>query len=180
MSSRSLLSGYRLKRGPALAVLLVVGLVGALLIGRSSTRPGLVVLTPVTVPAAYAGTTYAFDGLVCVQAGSIGARVSSVEGSTAAGVRTEIALRPPGAPPAVAFPVPADASLPLQDLELPGGGEQCARVLVTADGQGERAAGPVEVRFRYGPFGLFRSGSTVTPPVVLQVTGTGTDPRATS
>ena len=53
-------------------------------------------------------------------------------------------------------------------------------MLVTADGQGDRSAGPVQVRFRYGPFGLFRASSTVTPPVVLQVTGTGTDPRSTA
>ena len=173
-------STYRLKRGPALSVLVVIGVVGALLIGRSSTRPTLYVLVPVTVPAAYAGTTYAFDGLVCLQAGSVGAEVSGVEASTAQGVRTEIALRPPGAPPAVAFPVEAGASVPLEGLRIAGGDDQCARVLVTADGKGERAAGPVEVRFRYGPFGLFRAGSTVTPPVLLQVTGTGTDPRSTS
>ena len=173
-------STYRLKRGPAVAVLVLVGVVGTLLIGRSSTRPTLYVLTPVTVPAAYAGTTYAFDGLVCLQAGSIGARVSGVDQSTVAGVRTEIALRPPGAPPAVAFPVEAGASAPLEGLRIAGGDDQCARVLVTADGQGERAAGPVQVRFRYGPFGVFRASSTVTPPVLLQVTGTGTDPRSSA
>lgn len=173
-------STYRLKRGPALALLLIVGLVGSVLIGRASTRPTLYVLTPVTVPAAFAGTTYAFDGLVCLQAGSIGAEVSGVQTSTAAGVRTEIALRPPGSPPAVAFPVDAGASAPLEGLRIAAGDDPCARVLVTGDGQGDRAAGPVEVRFRYGPFGVFRASSTVTPPVVLQVTGTGTDPRSTA
>ena len=170
-------STYRLKRGPALVVLVVLGVVGALLIGRSSTRPTVYVLTPVTVPAAYAGTTYAFDGLVCLQAGSVGAEVSGVDASTVAGVRTEIALRPAGAPPAVAFPVAPTASRPLEGLRIAAGDDPCARVLVTADGQGDRAAGPVQVRFRYGPFGVFRATSDVTPPVVLQVTGTGTDPR---
>ena len=108
----------------ALALLVLVGVVGALLIGRSSTRPTLTVLVPVTVPDAYAGTTYAFDGLVCLQAGSIGARVSGVEASTAAGVRTEVALRPPGAPPSVAFPVDASAADPFEGVELAGGDER--------------------------------------------------------
>ncbi len=173
-------STYRLKRGPTLALLLVVGLIGVVLIGRSSTRPTLYVLVPVAVPAAYAGTTYAFDGLVCLQAGSVGAEVVGVDASTVDGVRTEIALRPPGAPPAVAFPVDPGASAPLEGLRIAAGDDPCARVLVTADGQGERAAGPVQVRFRYGPLGLFRTTATVTPPVVLQVTGTGTDPRSTA
>lgn len=171
-------STYRLKRGPALAVLLLVGIGGALLIGRSSTRPTLDVYAPVTVPAAYAGTTYAVDGLVCLQAGRVGAEVVAAEGSTASGVRTELGLRPPGRPPAVAYPVTPDAVAPLVGLELAAGDLTCARVLTTADGPGERSAGPVQVRFRYGPFGLFRASSTVTPPVLLQVTGTGTDPRS--
>ena len=128
------------------------------------------------MPDAYAGTAYAFDGLVCLQAGSIGAEVAEASGTTGGGVDTELGLRPPGRPPAVAFPV-TDASLPLAGLRLPAGEQTCARVLVTADGPGERRAGPVSVRFRYGPFGVFRATSTITPPVVLQVTGTGTDPR---
>ena len=50
-------------------------------------------------------------------------------------------------------------------------------MLVTARGQGEQHAEPVQVHLRYGPFGLLRSTVDVTPPVVLQVTGDGDDPR---
>ena len=171
------MSQYRLKRGPVLVLLLVVGVVGAFLIARSTARPALEALAPVTVPMAYEGTTYAFDGLVCLRAGAFGERVTEVSGSGGA-VRTSLALRPAGAPLTVAFPVPDGASADLVGLELDAGEEQCVRVLATPAAQGEGRGGPVEVRFSYGPLGVLRSGLTVTPPVVLQVTGTGTDPRS--
>ena len=78
----------------------------------------------------------------------------------------------------MAFPVPDGASRDLVGLQLDAGEEQCVRVLTTATAQGEVRGAPVEVRFSYGPLGVLRSGLTVTPPVVLQVTGTGTDPRS--
>lgn len=182
-------SQYRLKRGPVVALLLVVGLVGLFLIARSSTRPQVQTLAPVTVPDAYEGTTYAVDGLVCLKATALGARVtgvSAVGDSTAgeesvagrAGVDTRLVDRPAGAPPAVAYPVPPDAGTDLAGLQLARGQERCVRVLTTAGGQGERSAEELEVRFAYGPFGILRSTATVTPPVLLQVTGTGSDPRA--
>jgi hypothetical protein len=171
-----LLQQYRLRRGPVLVLLLLVGVAGALLISRSQVRPQVDVFGPVTVPAAYDGTTYAFDGVLCVRASSVGTQVTA----TGAGSATRVGLRPDGAPPAVAYPVDARAVQPLAGTTVAAGDQVCTRLLVTPHGQGDRAAEPVTLSFRYGPFGLLRSSTTVTPPVVLQVTGTGVDPRATA
>ncbi len=167
----------RTHRRLVLTVLLVVGVAGALLIARGSLRPQLTTLAPVTVPAAYVGTTYAFDGLVCLAARSVPVQVAEVTDSDQGGVRTRLVGRPAGATVAVAFPVPADAGESLVGSRLGAGEERCLRVLTTQAATGERRAGPVRLRVRYGPFGVLRSGLEVTPPVVLQVTGTGTDPR---
>lgn len=170
-------SQYRLKRGPVVALLLVIGVVGALAIARSSTRPQVQTLSLVTVPEAYAGTTYAVDGLVCLQATAVGARVTEVTGEDAPAT-VDLVQRPPGTPPAVAYPVAPDDGTPLEGLELGRGEERCVRVLGRSDAQGDQRAGPVEVRFAYGPLGLLRAGVTVTPQLLLQVRGTGADPRA--
>jgi hypothetical protein len=171
-------SDYRLKRGPVLVLLVLVGLVGVFLIGRSSTRPVLDVLAPVTVPDAYAGTAYGFDGLVCLRASSVGAEVSAVEGGTGSGVRTQLLRRAQGSPPTVAFPVEGEPGGPVVGLRVAAGDSSCLRVVVAADRQGEQRARQVQVHVAYGPLGLLRSTLEVTPPVVLQVTGTGRDPRA--
>lgn len=169
-------SEYRLKRGPIIGLLVIVGIVGALLVARSSVRPQVDLYSPVTVPAAYAGTTYGFDALVCVHASSIGATLDEVSASGS----TRLGLRPPGTPVTVAFPVDPQAVVPAEGLEVAAGDQQCTRLLVTAQGQGDQRADPVRLHFTYGPFGLLRRTETVTPPVVLQVTGTGTDPRTTA
>lgn len=169
-------SQYRIKRGPVIGLLLIIGVVGGLLLARSSVRPKVEVYQGVSVPAAYDGTTYAFDGLVCVQASSIGATVDSVS----SGSVTRLGLRPAADPVTVAFPVAAGAVLPLQGAKLAAGDQECTRLLLTARGMGDRRAEPIRLHFRYGPFGLLRSSITVTPPVTLQVTGTGTDPRTTA
>jgi len=169
-------SQYRLKRGPAVALLLLVGVVGALLLARGSVKPGVDVYAAVTVPAAYDGTTYAFDGLVCLRGSSVGASVRGVSG----GRDTRIGLRPADAAVTVAFPVAQDAVRPLDGADVPAGDQQCTRVLVSPHGQGEQRAGQVRVSFRYGPFGLLRTTARVTPPVTLQVTGRGQDPRASA
>ena len=167
-------SRYRLKRGPVLGLLLIIGVVGGLLVVRGSTRPVVDVYGAVAVPDAYEGTTYAFDGLVCLRASSIGASVGSVTTSGS----TRIGLQPEGSRVAVAYPVPPEALGSLDGAEIAAGDQLCTRLVVTADGTGERRADPVRVQFRYGPFGLLRSTTTVQPPVTLQVTGTGPDPRA--
>ncbi|HEU0101847.1 MAG TPA: hypothetical protein VFR07_05950 [Mycobacteriales bacterium] len=167
---------YRLKRGPILILLLVVGVVGALLVARSSVRPEVDVYSPVTVPAAYDGTTYAFDGLLCLRASSIGVTVDDVSSSGG----TRLGLRPAGAPVTVAFPVEPDALAPLVGATVPAGDQVCTRLLLTAAGSGDRRAEPVRLAFRYGPFGVLRRSVTVTPPATLQVTGSGTDPRTTA
>lgn len=166
-------SEYRLKRGPVIVVLAVVAVLGVLLIGRSSVKPQVDVYGAITVPDAYDGTTYAFDGLVCLRASSIGARI----GGSADGGDTRIGLRPDGAPVTIAYPVRMGDIRPLSGTQVSAGDQQCTRVLVTPHGAGQRRAGAVRVSFRYGPFGLLRSTATVVPPVTLQVTGTGTDPR---
>ena len=169
-------SEYRLKRGPVVGLLLVVGVVGALLVARSSVRPQVDVYSPVTVPAAYTGTAYGFDALVCVHASSVGATLSSVSSRGS----TRLGLRPAGRPVTVAFPVDGGALVPAEGLHIAAGDQQCTRLVVTARGPGDQRADPVELHFTYGPFGLLRRSQTVTPPVVLQVTGTGTDPRTTA
>ncbi len=169
-------SEYRLKKGPVLGLLLVVGVVGALLLARNYVKPHVDVYAPVTVPAAYEGTTYAFDGLVCLRGSSSGATVSG----TRDGRDTRLGLRPDGAPVTVAFPVAAGAVRPLAGAQVPAGEQRCARVVVTPHAQGDVRAQAVRVSFRYGPFGVLRSTATVVPPVTLQVTGTGTDPRTTA
>jgi len=170
-------SRYRLRRGPVVGLVLIVGLVGAYVIARGSLRPQLEVLAPVTVPGAYEGTTYAFDGLVCLRAGGVPVEVTGVDQADGGPVRTHLLRRPPGAP-TVAFPVAAGAGLPVAGLRVPAGREPCLRVLATADGQGDQRAGQVTLHARYGPFGLLRAALEVRPPVLLQVTGTGRDPRA--
>lgn len=166
-------STYRLRRGPLIALIVIVGVLGALLLARGSGRPQVDVYGAVTVPDAYDGTTYAVDGLVCLRATSGDATVREATGSD----RTRIGLRPQGAPPAVAFPVPADAVRSLDGAEVPAADSRCSRLLVTARGLGAQQADPVRLSFRYGPLGLLRTTVEVTPPVTLQVTGTGTDPR---
>lgn len=169
-------SEYRLKRGPVVGLLLVVGLVGALLVARGSTRPHVDVFQGLTLPAAYDGTTYAFDGLLCVRASSVGATVDGVSSGTGA----RLGLRPSGAPVTEAFPVAAGALSPLAGTRVAAGDQTCLRLLLTPHGSGDHRAAPVRLHFRYGPLGLLRSSVTVTPPITLQVTGTGTDPRTTA
>ncbi len=158
--------------------MLLIGVVGALVIARGSLRPQATTTAAVTVPEAFAGTTYAFDGMACLAAKSVPVTVTSASDSELQGVRTRAAVRPPAAPVTVAYPAPPDAGDPLAGVRVAAGEERCFRVLVTASGTGERRAGPVEMRVTYGPFGLLRSTLRLTPPVTLQVTGTGTDPRA--
>lgn len=171
-----LLQQYRLRRGPVLALLVLVGVVGALLISRASVRPQVDVFGPVAVPAAYAGTTYAFDGVLCVRATSVGTTVSSSVPDGA----TRVGLRPEGTPPAIAYPVDDAAVRPLSGASVAAGDQVCTRLLVRPGTTGRAVAAPVRLSFRYGPFGLLRSSTTVTPPVTLDVTGTGQDPRVGS
>lgn len=170
-------SEYRLRRGPVLGLLVIIGVVGTLLIARSSTRPGVDASGDVAVPAAYVGTTYAVDGLVCLQARGVEATVTKISDGTGS-VPTLLRGRPPGAPVAVAYPVAPDAGTSLVGLRIAAGDEECVRALVRPSAQGDQHAAPVTVRFRYGPFGLLRAGVTVTPSVLLHVVGTGPDPRA--
>ncbi len=168
----------RFRRGPVLALLVVVGLVGAAFIARDSLRPRLEPNGSLRVPAAYAGTTYAVDGLACLVARSVPVEIVEVQDSTTGGLRTRLRGRPPGSTVTVGFPVPPEAGDSLVGVRVAAGDERCFRVLLTPEQTGERRAGAVSVRVRYGPFGVLRTGLEITPPAVLDVTGTGTDPRA--
>ena len=167
----------RSRRRPVLALLVVVGLAGAGVIARGSLRPGLEPYGSIRVPAAYAGTTYAVDGLVCLFASSVPVEITEVRDSSADGVRTRLRGRPPGSTVTVGFPVPAEAGDSLVGARVAAGDQRCLRVLLTPEQTGERRAGAVSVRVRYGPFGVLRTGLEITPPAVLEVTGTGADPR---
>lgn len=173
----SFLREYRIKRGPVVGLLVVVALVGSYLIGRASLRPSLELLAPVTVPEAYEGTTYAFDGLVCLTAGDVGVEVTGVQDGGGP-VETQLRQAPEGAPVTVAFPLEGEPGASLEGLRIPAGEQACVRVLTTPTRQGEERATEVEVSFRYGPGGLLRSSVSARPPVLLQTTGTGTDPRS--
>lgn len=168
----ALLGGYRLRRGPALVLLVLVGVVGSLLILRSQLRPSLDVYNPVTVDQAAVGTTYAVDDQLCLRGAQVGATVRDVE---PAGIVTGIQAAE--GRPVIAFPVdPADGT-ELVGARVPGRGELCLRLLLASEEQGTFRAPEVSVSVRYGPFGLFRRTFDVVPPTTLEVDRTGRDPR---
>ena len=77
--------------------------------------------------------------------------------------------------------VDGDDAAPVDGYEIAAGEQDCTlRLLVTPDRRGRIEAGLVEVRLRYGPGGLLRRTASVRPAVVLDVTETGPDPRASS
>ena len=168
----------RVRRRPLLLAVLAAGALALVLLVALGTRPSVGTVRPVSVPDAQVGTTYAFDGAVCLTAPT-GATVVGVEVEQAPGGRTRVVLPPPDEPPTVAFPVAADASGgEVVDYRVPVDEDDCElRLLLTPDREGEVRAGTVRVRFRYGPGGLLRRTGSVDPAVSLDVTGSGRDPR---
>lgn len=165
------------RRRPALLTLLVVGLVGALLIFALQARPSASSPTAIDLQQAYAGTTYAFDGAVCLGSSTVGSRVLSVQVEQAPGSTTRLVRPPDGARPTLGFPAP-DAGGDVTGYRLPAGQDDCTlRLLVTPSRQGALQVGTVKVRLAYGPFGLLRRTASVRPQVRLEVTGQGRDPR---
>jgi hypothetical protein len=170
----------RWRRRPLLLGVLAVAVVSGLVVFAVGARPSADPVGEVLASPAHVGTTYAFDGVVCVGSQVTGSTVVGVGVQQAAGGRTEL-VRTPDGPPYLGFPVDPDDGRPVDGLDVPAGEQDCTlRLLVTPDRRGRIAAGELEVRLRYGPFGLLRRTASVRPDVVLDVQETGPDPRATA
>ncbi len=167
----------RVRRRPLLLGVLVVAVLSGVLVFAQGARPTADPSVQVVSPA-YAGTTYAFDGVVCVGSQVTGSSIAGVEVEQAPGGRTEL-VRAPDGPPTIGFPFDPHDSASLEGYELPAGEQDCRlRVLVTPDRLGRVEAGLLRIRLRYGPGGLLRHTASVRPDVALAVEGTGPDPRA--
>jgi hypothetical protein len=167
----------RYRRTPLLLTVLAIGLVGGLVVFGLTTRPGASAPFPVAVPEAYAGTTYAFDGVLCVDATRVAAEVREVTVEQAPGSVTAVVLPPEGARTSLGFPADDEGASP-EGLVVDPGTDGCVlRVLVTPEEQGPVRAGTVRVALRYGPFGLLPRTVELRPQLTLDVTQTGEDPR---
>jgi len=168
------------RRRPLLLGALVVAVVSGVVLFAVGARPSGDALAPVGLEQAHVGTTYAFDGVVCLGSQVTASTVDGVTVEQAPGGTTAL-VRPPRGPLTIGFPVDPDAGGSAAGYELAAGAQDCTlRVLVTPDERGTVEAGTLQVRLRYGPFGLLRRTVSVRPEVVLQVTATGPDPRAAS
>jgi hypothetical protein len=167
----------RVRRRPLLIGVLAVGVLGALAIFALSARPSAEPSVTIGLERAYAGTTYAFDGAICLGSPQVASQVRAVEVEQAPGSTTAL-VRPPDEPPSVGFPVAGDGE-DVAGYRLPAGEDDCTlRVLVTPEQQGTVQAGTLRITMSYGPFGLLRRTAEVQPLLTLDVTGTGQDPRA--
>ncbi len=158
--------------------MLVVALVSGLLVFALGARPTAELGGQVVAEPAYVGTTYAFDGVVCLGSQVADSTVEGVEVEQAAGTTIDLVAGPDG-PPTLGFPVEPKAQHEVEGFEIPAGELDCTlRLLVTPQRQGRLEVGTLKVRSSYGPGGLLRRTATVRPDVALQVTGTGPDPRS--
>lgn len=154
-----------------------MGVVSLLLVLALGARPSGEATVPVSIADAYEGTTYAFDGVVCLGSPVTDSTIAGVEVEQAPGSTTRL-VRQTG-PFTLGFPVQDGGGDSVEGLEVPAGDQDCSlRVLVTPDRQGEVRSGALQVRLRYGPLGLLRRTVTVEPDLDLAVTGTGADPRS--
>ena len=171
----------RLRRVPRRRLLLGVlgiAILGAVLVVALGARASARATFPVGVEQAYAGTTYAFDGVICVQSQVTSATVDGVRIRQAAGSTTRLVV-PAGGPPTLGFPVDPAVGAPAKGYRIAAGAEDCGlRLLVTPDRTGMLRAGKVELTLGYGPGGLLRRTVALEPPLTLDVTQTGKDPRA--
>lgn len=168
----------RFRRRTLLLGVLVVAVVSGLLVVAVGARPTAESGGEVLAGPAYVGTTYAFDGVVCLGSQLAGSTVEGVQVQQASGTTTELVRGPEGAP-SIGFPVDPQAQQEIEGMPVAAGELDCTtRLLVTPDRQGELSAGTLEVRLSYGPGGLLRRTATIRPDVVLQVSGTGPDPLA--
>ena len=168
----------RVRRKPLLIGVLVVGVVGAIAIFALGARPSAEPSQRILLERAFVGTTYAFDGLVCLGSPQVGAEVVGVEVEQAPGGTTRLVRPPDGGRPTIGFPA-EDEGRDVTGYRVPAGEADCTlRLLLTPDAQGRVQAGTLRIETAYGPFGLLRRTLEVTPEVALDVTGTGTDPRS--
>ena len=168
----------RFRRRPLLLGVLVVAVLSGLLVLALGARPTAELGGEVLAEPAYVGTTYAFDGVVCLGSQVTGSTVQGVEVEQASGTTTELVRGPEGAP-TLGYPVDPEAQEEVEGLELPAGALDCTlRLLVTPTREGRVEAGTLKVRLSYGPGGLLRRTATVRPDVAIEVTGTGPDPRS--
>jgi hypothetical protein len=168
----------RFRRRPLLVGVLVIAVVSGLLVFALGARPTAESGGQVVGAPAYVGTTYAFDGVVCLGSQVTGSTVEGVEVEQAPGTTTTLARGPEGAP-TLGFPVDPEAQQEVEGLALPAGELDCTlRLLVTPTREGQLGVGRLRVRLSYGPGGLLRRTATISPDVGLDVVGTGPDPRA--
>lgn len=169
-----------MRRNPLLLAVLAVGVVGAAAIVVLGTRPDVTADVPIAVSDAYVGSAYAFDGALCLDSPSVDARVLSVEVEQSPGGTTQVLQPPEDARTTLGFPVDdAAAGTDPEGYRVPAGEQDCGlRLLVTPTELGTVDAGTVRLRLGYGPLGLLRRTAEVRPPVVLEVTATGSDPRS--
>lgn len=158
--------------------MLAVAVLGGLAVVAIGARPDAEASFPVGVEAAHVGTTYAFDGVLCLGSSVAGSTVADVQVEQAPGSTTRL-TRPVEGPPTLGIPVDPGPAQPAEGYEIPAGEQDCElRLLVTADRTGELAAGRLRLRLAYGPAGLLRRTFTLEPPVTLDATRTGPDTRA--
>ena len=168
----------RFRRRTLLLGVLVVAVLSGVLVYALGARPTAELGGRVVAEPTYVGTTYAFDGVVCLGSQVTGSTVEGVEVEQAAGTTIDLVPGPQGAP-TLGFPVDPEAQEEVEGLELPAGELDCTlRLLVTPQRQGRLEVGTLKVRLSYGPGGLLRRTATIRPDVALEVTGTGPDPRA--
>ena len=168
----------RLRRRPLLLGVLVVALVAGLVLVASWVRPTVDSGGSVTMPDARVGTAYAFDGVVCLGSGQLGATVAAGEVEQAPGGTTRLVAVPEGEPPTLGFPVADADGASLVGREVPAGEQDClTRLVVVPDAEGSVQPGRVSVTYGYGPGGLLPRTSSRQPEVVLEVSGSGPDPR---
>ncbi len=160
--------------------MLAVAVLGALAVVTTGARPDAEASFPVGVEAAHVGTTYAFDGVLCLGSSVAGSTVADVQVEQAPGSTTRL-TRPVEGSPTLGIPVDGDvaAAEPAEGYAVPAGEQDCElRLLVTADRMGELQAGRIRLRLAYGPGGLLRRTFTLEPPITLDATQTGPDTRA--
>ena len=168
----------RVRRRTLLLGVLVVAVLSGLLVLALGARPSVESGGTVLAEPAYVGTTYAFDGVVCLGSQVAGATLEGFEVEQAAGSTIGL-VRGPEGPPTLGYPVDPQAQEEVEGLEVPAGELDCTlRLLVTPEREGRLRVGTLEVRLRYGPGGLLRRTASLRPDVVVQVTGTGPDPRS--
>ena len=157
---------------------MVVAVLSGVTVVALGARPGVEVLNAVPLERGYVGTTYAFDGLLCVGSQVTSTRVTGVEGSGQQDAEVELVQPPPDSAPTVGFPV-TDRGSPAAGYEVPAGEPECGlRLLVTPFRTGSVTVETLRLSLAYGPGGLLRRTVEVSPSVTLDVTSEGTDPRS--